>query len=129
MVKKKLNKFWNYCIIKKKKWKPHNKNALCEFFFVWMTMQSYNSCTFNYALYLVLFHSCNSIKPKNKIKGLISHYKTSEITFKKKHIDADHSIIFKKNWKQYKFTSKIILFWEALQFKATIFFVIISNHQ
>lgn len=61
-----------------------------------MTMQSYNWSILNYALYLVLFQSCNSIKPKNKIKGLISHYKTSEITRLKKHIDVDHYIIFNK---------------------------------
>ncbi len=55
-----------------------------------------------FKMYVFLHQSCacSYSKHKRKKKGLITYYETYGITTLKKHVDANHFLIFKKNKKE-----------------------------
>jgi len=72
-----------------KKWRPHNRNALCWWFFYVIDNARVTFDTPQIMRYMLCyFDHVFSFNPRTKLrKGLIYYYKRSGITCLKKHVD------------------------------------------
>jgi hypothetical protein len=99
LIKKKQNTFCNNY-----KFKDKNGVLIIEMhrvglFIVLMILQKYTWMLFKWRIvyYVILNLLFLQIKKKSYLKkGLLSYYKTSGITCLQKHLDAKHSVIYKK---------------------------------
>ncbi len=80
----------------RKKWRPHNKNALCWSFYCVNDNLKANfdihqmmCCLLCHSQPIVYMNSRKQLR-----KGLVTYYKTSGITCLQKHLDVDHSTIY-----------------------------------
>ncbi len=81
-MKRKLNTFWNNCKFKGKKWRFHNRNALCWSFY-YVNDNSKVNLHAPQMMHCLLCHSqlfVSMNSRKQLRKDLISNYKTNDIT-------------------------------------------------
>jgi hypothetical protein len=83
---------------KRKKWHPNNKNACCGSFYcvndnskVNLDVPQMIRCLLCHFQLVVSMNSRKRLR-----KGLVTYYKTSGITCLQKHLDVDHSVIYKR---------------------------------
>jgi len=95
---KKIKQILQQLQTQRKKWHPHNINAFCWSFY-WVNDNSKVNLDVPQMMHCLLCHSQPIVSMnlrKQLKKGLVTYYKTSGIARLQKHLDANHSIIYKR---------------------------------